>query len=203
MGADNFNLETLIRSIKELRNMELAQQLREALRTQELGTMDASLISEMVEEIENDLEEHISRLERIYGVLTEEERARPETMTPARQQEVAWQSKCDLDEVQGLCEAFARAREILGTLGGERRMIDLRLLLTNMGGVMGVDAVQDTPNGIQFNPEFLKRLVQKGALPARSDKPKPRADLAEFEAQFDMDAPAQPKNRLPKDWRAK
>ena len=207
MAADNFNLDVLIKSIKELRNMELAKQLREALRTQEMSTMDSGLISELVEEIENDLEEHISRLERICAVLTPEERARPENMNHQRQQEVAWQSKCDLDEVQGVCEAFARAREILGSVGGnERRVLDVRMLLSNLGGVMGMEAVKETPEGLQFTPEFLQKLMQKGLASQKAGVPaanKPRKEIDDFEALFDLDKPAQPKNRLPKNFRAK
>ncbi len=204
--ADNFNLDILIKSIKDLRNMELARQLREVLRTQDLGGMDTGLISELVEELENDLEEHISRLERICAVLTAEERLRPESMNHARQQEVAWQSKCDPDEVQGVCEAFARARELLGSMGtGERQNLDLRVLLTNLGGVMGLEAVKETPQGLQFTPEFLQKLMQKGMAGPKAGVParKPNKELADFEAQFDLEQPAQPKNRLPKDWRAK
>jgi Signal peptide binding domain len=205
--ADNFNLDILIKSIKDLRNMELARQLREALRTQDLSGMDTGLISELVEELENDLEEHISRLERICAVLTADERLRPESMNHARQQEVAWQSKCDLDEVQGVCEAFARARELLGTMGAaERQNLDLRVLLTNLGGVMGLEAVKETPQGLQFTPEFLQKLMQKGLAankPAASARKQTSRELDEFEALFDLDKPVQPKNRLPKDFRAK
>ncbi len=204
--ADNFNLDVLIKSIKDLRNMELAQHLREALRTQDLNGMDASLISELVEELENDIEEHISRLERICAVLTPEERLRPESMNSLRQQEVAWQAKCDLDEVAGVCEAFARAREILGSMGsGERQSLDLRVLFSNLGGVMGVDAVKDSGEGLQFTPEFLQKLLQKGMAAQRAQAKKKSAgsELSDFESQFDLEKPAQPKNRLPKDWRAK
>ena len=205
--ADNFNLDILIKSIKDLRNMELARQLREALRTQDLSGMDTGLISELVEELENDLEEHISRLERICAVLTPDERLRPESMNHARQQEVAWQSKCDLDEVQGVCEAFARARELLGSMGpGERQNLDLRVLLTNLGGVMGLEAVKETPQGLQFTPEFLQKLMQKGLAahkPVAPARKQPSRELDDFEALFDLDKPVQPKNRLPKDFRTR
>lgn len=202
--ADNFNLDILIKSIKDLRNMELARQLREALRTQDLNGMDTGLISELVEELENDLEEHISRLERICAVLTAEERLRPESMNHARQQEVAWQSKCDLDEVQGVCEAFARARELLGTRGSsERQNLDLRVLLSNLGGVMGLEAVKETPQGLQFTPEFLQKLMQKGLTGPKPARKQPSKELDDFEALFDLDKPVQPKNRLPKDFRTR
>jgi hypothetical protein len=204
--ADNFNLDVLIKSIKDLRNMELAQHLREALRTQDLNGMDAGLISELVEELENDIEEHISRLERICAVLTPEERQKPESMNHTRQQEVAWQSKCDLDEVQGVCEAFARARELLNSMGtNERQNLDLRVLFSNLGGVMGIDAVKDSGEGLQFTPEFLQKLLQKGMAAQRAEAKKKTLgnDLTDFEAQFDLDKPAAPKNRLPKDWKAK
>ncbi|CAG0971196.1 hypothetical protein PLCT2_01360 [Planctomycetaceae bacterium] len=202
--ADNFNLDILIKSIKDLRNMELARQLREALRTQDLNGMDTGLISELVEELENDLEEHISRLERICAVLTAEERLRPESMNHARQQEVAWQSKCDLDEVQGVCEAFARARELLGTMGSsERQNLDLRVLLSNLGGVMGLEAVKETPQGLQFTPEFLQKLMQKGLTGPKPARKQPSKELDDFEALFDLDKPVQPKNRLPKDFRTR
>ncbi|MBP9891556.1 MAG: hypothetical protein KBG84_06580 [Planctomycetes bacterium] len=202
--ADNFNLDILIKSIKDLRNMELARQLREALRTQDLNGMDTGLISELVEELENDLEEHISRLERICAVLTAEERLRPESMNHARQQEVAWQSKCDLDEVQGVCEAFARARELLGTMGSsERQNLDLRVLLSNLGGVMGLEAVKETPQGLQFTPEFLQKLMQKGLTGPKPARKQPSRELDDFEALFDLDKPVQPKNRLPKDFRTR
>lgn len=210
MSADNFSLEVLIRSIKELRNVELARHLRDALRTQDLG-MDAGIISDLIEELENDIEEHIARLERICGVLTPSERQQPESMNHERQQEVAWQAKCDLDEVESLCEAFAKAREILGSMGGaERQNLDLRVLFSNMGGMFGIDgeAVKDSGEGVAFTPQFLQKLLQKGLASQRADASRKvsgndPSDLTAFEAQFEMDSPAVPKNRLPKDWRMK
>lgn len=199
---DNFSLDVLIKSIKDLRNMELARHLREALKTQEFGA-DSGLISELVEELENDIEEHIARLERIGAVLTPEERQSPEKLSHLRQQEVAWQAKCDLDEVQSLCEAFARAREIMGNLGAaERQNMDLRAMFGNLGSVLGLDAqsFKDNGDGMVFSPQFLQKLLQKGLAAQREAARKKQDRLDDL---FDFDTPATPRNRLPKDWRSK
>lgn len=214
MDADKFNFDLLIRSIKELRNRELAVQLRDALSASNLG-MDQAMVSEFIHELENDLEEHIARLERIRDEMTPAEREQPESMDPLRRQAVAFNAQCDVEEIDGLCEAFGRAREMLGNVGTDGKVkLDIKLLFTNLGGIVGLDiggdaagdgsAPLDNVTG-QSMPPFLHKLLQ-GGLKARTPRhdrgsSEDALDGPDFEAMFDTSRTSEPKNRLPRDFR--
>lgn len=197
MDAESFNLDMLIRSMKELRDVELGPQVRSALEGAELG-LDSSTLSELVDELEHDLEEHISRLERISDVLNDEERARPELMPDERKQAVAFQSGCDFEEVDSLCEAFSRARDILGKLatgGREGARLDIKLLFSNLAGLSGAD-FGSSEEGESSAEDVIRRLF-RGREPEKAEETQ---SLEEFEALFELEDTARPKNRLPKDW---
>lgn len=204
MNADNFNLETLISSMKDLRHMQLGDQVRQALEGARLG-FDANTLAEIVRELESDIEEHVERLEKISGVLSADERAFPERMDNARRQEVAFSSGCDLEEVDSLCEAFSRAREILAGTGGRPGFVDLKLLFSNLPGISGIE-IERGPDGVPKVPaQIIEELLGgKWPRPARknpaqeSAKPPREPELEEL---FDLEKPAMPKNRLPKDWK--
>ncbi|MCA8913639.1 MAG: hypothetical protein KDB82_18290 [Planctomycetes bacterium] len=199
MDAEEFNLDMLIDSMKELRQMQLNDQVKQALEDARLK-LDPSMLNDFIHELENDIEEHIERLERISGVLKDTERNRPEEMTELRRQEVAFQSGCDLEEVDSLCEAFSRAREILAGLknrGGG--LIDVKLLFSNLPGLTGLEFGED---GKSSN---LLRGLLDGTIQTPGAKGEDLDSLAEsndeFEALFDLDQTRAPKNRLPKDWK--
>ena len=198
MNADDFNLDMLISSMKELRQMQLDDQVRSALSSAKLQ-LDPATLENIIHELESDIEEHIERLERISGVLKEEERKNPEQMTELRRQEVAFQSGCDFEEVDSLCEAFSRAREILAGLKGQGGgVVDVKLLFSNMPGLTGLD----------FDSEGRPTNLLRGILDGTIQTPKQPEDLDtlstrndDFEALFDLSEPKGPKNRLPKDWK--
>lgn len=198
MNADDFNLDMLISSMKELRQMQLDDQVRNALSSAKLQ-LDPATLDNIIHELESDIEEHIERLERISGVLNENERKSPEQMPELRRQEVAFQSGSDFEEVDSLCEAFSRAREILAGLKGQGSgMIDVKLLFSNMPGL----------TGLEFDDEGRPSNLLRGILDGTIQTPKQPEDLDnlatrndEFEALFDLSAPSAPKNRLPKDWK--
>ncbi len=203
MDPKNFSLDNLIASMKELRQMQLSDQVRQALEGARLG-VDASTLNELIHEIEHDIEEHIERLERISAVMTAEERAHPEHLDELRRREVAFKSGCDLEEVDSLCETFSRAREILAGLRTENgKGIDVRLLFSNLPGL---------DLGNQENAVHILRGLLDGSINARRNtqplrktesqpKPENSTDPAAMDNLFDLDAPYVPKNRLPKDWK--
>ncbi|MCC6572233.1 MAG: hypothetical protein IT462_00450 [Planctomycetes bacterium] len=213
--TDKFTLDLLIKSIKDLRNRELADQLRGALAQANLG-LDKDAVAELIHELEHDLEEHITRLERMQAAMTPEEREQPEHMDLLRKQAVAYASQTDLEEIETLCEAFARAREMMVNLTENGKVqFDVKLLFNNLGGIVGLDigrrAEGETPadNG-QPMPQFLQRLLQNGLknrAPKRDEvasKPAPFEDTLNgpsFEDMFDTRQVATPKNRLPRDFR--
>ena len=195
MNADSFNLDSLITSMKELRHMQLGDQVRQALEGAKLG-FDPATLSELVRELESDIGEHIERLERISGVMTPAERAQPENMENARRQEVAFKSGCDTEEVDSLCEAFSRAREILaGVKGGG--LVDLRLLFSNIPGLTGIELAPG-PDGVPKVPAQILEEVLGGKIPFIRRKSKSEPPLEDL---FDFSKPAIPKNRLPRDWK--
>ena len=200
MNAEDFNLDMLISSMKELRQMQLDDQVRSALSSAKLQ-LDPATLENIIHELESDIEEHIERLERISGVLKDEERKHPEQMPDLRRQEVAFQSGCDFEEVDSLCEAFSRAREILAGLKGQGGgLLDVKLLFSNLPGLTGMEFNEEG------KPSNLLRGILDGTI--HSQTPKPAEDLDslaarndEFEALFDLSAPSAPRNRLPKDWK--
>ncbi|MBZ0136643.1 MAG: hypothetical protein K8I27_09750 [Planctomycetes bacterium] len=198
MNPNDFNLDMLINSMKELRQMQLNDQVRSALASAKLQ-LDAATLDNIIHELETDIEEHIERLERIAGVLNEEERKHPEQMPGLRRQEVAFQSGCDFEEVDTLCEAFSRAREILAGLKGQQSgVIDVKLLFSNLPGLTGLEFNEDG------QPAGFLRGILDGAIQVPKTEPNLDAIAArndEFEALFDLEAPGAPKNRLPKDWK--
>lgn len=200
MSYDSFSIDVLIASMKQLRGMELGQHVHDALEGVETG-LDEGALRELVEELQHDLEEHIERLERISGVLTAAEKEKPETMSVERRREVAWQSKCDPEEVDSLCEAFERARQILSRMGAGGA-VDFRLLLTNLSGLFGKGGEPgEEPNGAVFIvPEMFRKLM-RGAKRTEAGKAAGRRELDEFEQLFDLEKTSAPKNRLPKDWK--
>lgn len=195
MNADDFNLASLISSMKELRTMSLGEQVRRALEGHRLG-FDANTLADLVRELETDIEEHIERLEKISGVMTVQERAQPEKMPTLRRQEVAFQAGCDLEEVDSLCDAFSRARELLAGHGSGGGPIDLKLLFSNLPGLSGLDITKGS-DGVPKVPAQILEEVLGGKLP-RLPKPAPDGSL---EALFDLEKTSAPRNRLPKDWK--
>jgi hypothetical protein len=202
VNAEEFNLEMLISSMKELRQMQLDDQVRQALENAKLK-LDPGTLDDFIHELESDIEEHIERLERISGVLAEEERAHPERMEDERRREVAFKSGCDLEEVDSLCEAFSRAREILaGLKKGGGGVIDVKLLFSNLPGLTGLP----DSDGNEFGKtSSLLRGLLDGTIHTRKS-PEPDLDTVtarndEFEALFELGTTNAPKNRLPKDWK--
>lgn len=196
MNADNFNLTGLITTMKELRHMQLGDQVRQALEGARLG-LDPAALAELVRELESDIEEHIDRLERLSGAMTETERAHPERMDTARRSEVAFKSGCDLEEVDSLCETFSRAREILAGGNAPGGAIDLKLLFSNIPGLSGLDVTRG-PDGVPKVPAQVIEEVLGGKISGLRGKPAADAPLEEL---FDLEKPATPRNRLPKDWK--
>lgn len=196
MNAEDFNLDMLINSMKELRQMQLNDQVREALEGAKLK-LDPSMVNELIHELETDIEEHIDRLENISEVLTEDERAHPERLETDRRREIAFQSGCDLEEVDSLCEAFSRAREILSGLKGQGGgVLDVKLLFSNLPGIGGFQVM-----GEGEVPEVLRGLLDGSMRPGdEGELPDAPAGNDEFEALFDLEQTKAPKNRLPKDW---
>lgn len=196
MNAEDFNLDMLINSMKELRQMQLNDQVREALEGAKLK-LDPSMVNELIHELETDIEEHIDRLENISEVLTEDERAHPERLETDRRREIAFQSGCDLEEVDSLCEAFSRAREILSGLKGQGGgVLDVKLLFSNLPGMGGFQVM-----GEGEVPEVLRGLLDGSMRPGdEGELPDAPAGNDEFEALFDLEQTKAPKNRLPKDW---
>lgn len=196
MDAENFTLETLIKSMKDLRRMQLGDQVKQALEGAKLGVDPASL-SELIREIETDIEEHIERLERMQAVMKTGECAHPELMDEIRRREVAFQSGCDLEEVESLCDAFSRAREILAGLkqqGGGA--IDVKLLFSNLPGLSGMQFDGEGPG------QLLRGILDGTFRPTRkSDADEVVVRPEDLEAQFDLTRTSAPKNRLPKDWK--
>lgn len=198
VDADKFTLETLIRSMKDLRGMSLGEQVREAINGAKLG-IDPDSIADLVRELETDIEEHIGRLERMYAVMSEDERAHPELLDELRRREIAFKSGNDLEEVDSLCEAFTRAREMLaGLKRNGSGVIDIKLLFSNLPGL----------SGMQLDGEGGSVLL-KGILDG-SFKPRPAESEAndvvvrpqDLEAQIDLTRVSAPKNRLPRNWKA-
>lgn len=199
LNADDFNLDTLINSMKELRQMQLDDQVRSALSSARLQ-LDPATLEHIIHELESDIEEHIVRLESISKVLSEDERRNPERMLEARRQEVAFQSGSDFEDVDSLCEAFSRAREILaGLKGQDGAVLDVRLLFGSLPpGLTGIDF------GGEGAPSNLLRGILDGSI--HSALPTPDLDElvtrnTEFEDLFDLETKASPRNRLPKDWK--
>lgn len=199
MDAEDFNLDMLINSMKELRQMQMNDQVKQALQDAKLK-LDPGMLDEFIHELENDIEEHIERLERISEILVEDERNHPETMTELRRQEVAFKSGCDLEEVDSLCEAFNRAREILAGLknrGGG--LIDVKLLFSNLPGLTGLDLGEGSKSSSLLRGLLDGSIHTPGQTQADLDKLTERND--EFEALFDLGRTEAPRNRLPKDWK--
>ena len=199
VNAEDFNLDMLISSMKELRQMQLNDQVKQALNDAKLK-LDPGMLDDFIHELEHDIEEHIERLERISGVLKDEERSHPEEMAELRRQEVAFQSGCDLEEVDSLCEAFSRAREILAGLKGQGAgMLDVKLLFSNLPGLTGFEMNE---GGKSSN---LLRGLLDGTIHTPGSQQEDLDALAqqndEFEALFDLGQTYAPKNRLPKDWK--
>jgi hypothetical protein len=195
VNGEDFNLDMLISSMKELRQMQLNDQVREALEGAKLK-LDQNTLNDFIHELEHDLAEHIERLERINGVLKPAERQQPERMEEERKREVAYQSGCDIEEVESLCEAFSRAREILAGLKGRGGgVIDVKLLFNNLPGLTGIEIVEGGKAG-----NLLRGLLDGSIQPrARQDLDTLVTRNDEFEALFELKATAGPKNRLPKD----
>lgn len=198
MNAEEFNLDMLISSMKELRQMQLNDQVREALEGAKLK-LDANTLDAFIHELEHDLAEHIERLERISGVLKPIERQQPERMEEERKREVAYQSGCDIEEVESLCEAFSHAREILAGLKGRGNgIIDVKLLFNNLPGLTGIEITEGGKAG-----NLLRGLLDGSIQPrARQDLDALSTRNEEFEALFDLGQTNAPKNRLPKDQRS-
>jgi len=198
VNADEFNLEMLISSMKELRKMQLNDQVREALENARLK-LDPGTLNEFIDELEHDIQEHIERLERISQVMKPAERAHPELMEGERKREVAFQSGCDMEEVESLCEAFSRAREILAGLKGRGdSVIDVKLLFSNLPGLAGIEITEGGKAS-----DLLRGLLD-GSIQARKTRPDLDALAArndEFEALFELGRTNAPKNRLPKDFK--
>ncbi|MEE9312835.1 MAG: hypothetical protein V3V10_10550 [Planctomycetota bacterium] len=204
VDSENFNLETLIESMKELRDVSLADQVKQALESASLG-LDEGAIDGLVNELESDIKEQIKRLELISGALTSDERFAPEEMEHARRLEVAYQAGCDIEEVDSLCEAFRRAREVLARITKNgTTAVDIKLLFGNLPGsggfAMGVDE-----NGVPMVPsQIFEKLMNGGEFPfAESediDHSSENIGIDDFEDLFDLEHTDGPKNRLPKDW---
>ncbi len=195
MDADNFTLETLIRSMKDLRTMQLGDQVKQALEGSKLG-LDAGSLSDLIREIESDIEEHIERLERMKAVMADDEQANPELMDELRRREVAFKSGCDLEEVESLCEAFSRAREILAGLkqkGGG--LVDVKLLFSNLPGLSGMQFEGDGP--AQILRGILEGTLQREDSTIDDVVVRPE----DLDSQLDLTRTAAPKNRLPRDWK--
>lgn len=176
--------------------MSLGEQVRQALEGARLG-FDASTLAELVRELESDIEEHIERLEKMSGVMTAAERSFPERMTTQRRQEVAFQSGCDQEEVDSLCTAFSRAREMLSGSNGAAAL-DLKLLFSNLPGLSGIDL--KGPDGVPKVPSQVLEDLLSGRFPSPAVAPPAPAD-GELEAMFDLEKVSTPRNRLPKDWK--
>lgn len=198
MNAEEFNLDMLISSMKELRQMQLDDQVRQALEGAKLK-LDPGTLDDFIHELESDIEEHIERLERIGEVLTAAERANPERMETERRREVAFQSGCDLEEVDSLCEAFDRAREILAGLKQGGGAIDVKLLFGNLPGLSGINATE-LGKASNVLRGLLDSTIHSKSLPSK-DLNAVAASNDEFEALFDLEQTGTPKNRLPKDWK--
>jgi hypothetical protein len=187
--------------MKELRQMQLGDQVRQALEGARLG-LDAATLSELVRELQTDIEEHIERLEKISGAMTAPERLDPPAMDATRRQEVAFQSGCDLEEVDSICDAISRGREILAENADARGGIDLRLLFSKLPGITGID-IGKGPDGVPKVPsQVIEELL--GARPKRPDQDRPTAPIRKdgaLEELFDLEKTVTPKNRLPKDWK--
>lgn len=204
VDPENFNLESLIDSMKELRDVSLADQVKQALESASLG-LDEGAIDGLVNELESDIEEQIKRLELISGALTSDERFAPEEMEHVRRLEVAYQAGCDIEEVDSLCEAFRRAREVLARITKNgTTAVDIKLLFGNLPGsggfAMGVDE-----NGVPMVPsQIFEKLMNGGEFPfAESediDHSSENIGIDDFEDLFDLEHTDAPKNRLPKDW---
>lgn len=206
MDPKNFSLDNLIASMKELRQMQLSDQVRQALEGTRLG-VDPSTLNELIHEIEHDIEEHIERLERISAVMSTEERGHPEHLDELRRREVAFKSGCDLEEVDSLCETFNHAREILAGLRADGgKGIDVRLLFSNLPGL----DLGNQENAAQILRGLLDGTInaRRNTQPLRKTESQPKAGDAskqgldgDLEGLFDLDTPYVPKNRLPKDWK--
>jgi hypothetical protein len=198
VNPNDFNMEMLISSMKELRQMQLDDQVRSALEGARLK-LDPNTLETLIHELESDIEEHIQRLERIAEVLKEDERKHPENIPELRRQEVAFQSGSDFEEVDSLCEAFSHARKLLAGLKGEGG-IDVKLLFSNLPGMTGLDFTEEG------KPANLLRGILDGTIHTgkTGKEPKDLDALAgnndDFEALFDLASTRAPKNRLPKDW---
>jgi hypothetical protein len=196
LNADGFNLESLISSMKELRHMQLGDQVRQALEGAKLG-LDPAALKDLVHELESDIEEHIGRLEKISEVMTTEERRQPELMEATRRQEVAFKSGCDTEEVDSLCEAFSRAREILAGAKGHGGVLDLKLLFSNIPGLSGIDLAPGS-DGVRKVPAQILEEILGGKFRTPPSTPDTEPSLEEL---FDLEKTATPRNRLPKDWK--
>ncbi|MHC4840398.1 MAG: hypothetical protein ACYTDT_05470 [Planctomycetota bacterium] len=208
MNPEQFNLETLIDSMKDLRDVSLADQVKQALEGASLG-LDEGAIDGLVNELESDIEDQIERLELISNTLSEVERHAPEQMPRDRRLEVAFKAGCDIEEVDSLCEAFRRARELLARIAdGGSAAVDIKLLFGNLPGSGGF-ALGTDENGVPMVPsQIIEKLMSGDSIPFAEtedlvvDVPSSKSDsnLVEFEALFDLEKTDGPKNRLPKDW---
>jgi hypothetical protein len=176
--------------MKELRRMSLGDQVKQALDAAKLR-LDPGMMTELLRELESDIEEHIERLERISSVLSPAERAQPERLAQDRRREVAFQSGSDLEDVDSLCEAFERARQILSGLQSGSGVPDLRVLFSNLPGFPGMNSA-DAEEQARMLEAMLKRAAK-----AAGRAPAPESDL---ESEFDFSRTVSPKNRLPRDW---
>ncbi|MDC1142385.1 hypothetical protein OAU50_04790 [Planctomycetota bacterium] len=208
MNPEQFNLESLIDSMKDLRDVSLADQVKQALEGASLG-LDEGAIDGLVNELESDIEDQIKRLEQISDILTSDERRAPEKMPHERRMEVAFQALCDIEEVDSLCEAFRRAREVLARIAeGGTAAVDIRLLFGNLPGAGGFSLGTDE-NGVPMVPsQIIEKLMSGDSIPFSDNdesvidtsQVEPATELDDFEAMFDLEKTDGPKNRLPKDW---
>jgi hypothetical protein len=182
--------------MKDLRTMQLGDQVKQALEGAKLG-VDPSSLADLIKEIETDIEEHIERLERMQTVMTTDEQAHPEQMDELRRREVAFKSGCDLEEVESLCDAFSRAREILAGLKQKGSgAIDVKLLFSNLPGLSGMQLDGEGPS------QLLRGILEGTFIPSPQSESDDVVVRPEYlEQHFDLSRTAAPKNRLPRDWK--
>jgi len=121
-------------------------------------------------------------------------------MAQVRRQEVAFQSGCDLEEVDSICDAISRGREILTDNADSRGQLDLRLLFSKLPGITGID-IGKGPDGV---PKVPSQVLEELFGVRRATQERPTAPIKKegaLEELFDLEKTAAPKNRLPKDWK--
>jgi hypothetical protein len=118
-------------------------------------------------------------------------------MDELRRREVAFKSGCDLEEVESLCDAFSRAREILAGLKQKGSgAIDVKLLFSNLPGLSGMQLDGEGPS------QLLRGILEGTFVPSpESDSDGVVVRPEDLERQFDLSRTAAPKNRLPRDWK--